>query len=301
MSDNEKFKALEKHRGYRLDHPAFRHVYDVTYVKGVVKKSFGNEDDELEVDVEGYDSDLLPVFYHCGSDCPEDIYKQETILGNNALKYGSAAFFKDDEVIVLVEKEEPKYVVGFWDKEPHECCFEPFIGPELNSKNPWVKYAYPPPNKNPVIRMGKDSDGFPGARFTVNGADYVSPGGGSNHGGILRYVMKTSRECPPGVAYPKYERLKISFEYEILESFYIEGASIDLYWKTYHFRFFDYPQNTRIEEYAMQFKMSPGKTYAVIDVCAQDKMIFSDGSTRPAARIDCIIKYLCVESVKADE
>ncbi len=149
--------AKEKsERNYRLDHPDFQDVHETTFAKGVIK-DFGLAkenpiilDETCTVEVGGSEFEDVPFFYHCRQGAPEtapapepielppgwewindlipseESQEQENDDGannledNGALKRGARGFWKGQEVKVLLQEGQPKYVVGHMD-HPHRC------------------------------------------------------------------------------------------------------------------------------------------------------------------------------------
>ena len=139
-------EAVEQNEGHRINHPAFRDIYNVTYAKGVITE-FEVEDtaetlvvesvfagtgvfpfitweftDRVKLDISG--DEWIPLFYHCKLHCyDEDIV---SLRGNKALKGSAYAFEIDDEVTVLLEEGVPKYVIGLFEVDdengPRMCA-----------------------------------------------------------------------------------------------------------------------------------------------------------------------------------
>lgn len=112
---------IEKYDGYRLDHPCFRHVYEITYKEMKVTDCWVSDKDEVLLRV---DKEYVPVFYHCG--------KSTEKSGDLGLLYGANAFYewKDgngQKAIVGHVKGKPAFIVGFADYEPRFCCTEPIF------------------------------------------------------------------------------------------------------------------------------------------------------------------------------
>ena len=121
-------RAVQRYDGYRLQHPDFPSVQETTYEVGVVK-SYDVENNTCNVNGEN-----LPVFYHCG--------KSVELHENGGLVNGATAMWEtggteDVEVTVLCVKGTPRYVIGFADCIPRQCCWEPFGAPEINFLHSW--------------------------------------------------------------------------------------------------------------------------------------------------------------------
>jgi len=132
-------EIISQNDGSRIDHPAYKDIYNVTYAKGVITEFETEETDESEssgprqlgeaimipfiaweftdrVKLDISDGEWIPLFYHCKLHCyDEDV---ASLRDNGALNGSAYAFQIGDEVKVLLEEDVPKYVIGPCDGKP---------------------------------------------------------------------------------------------------------------------------------------------------------------------------------------
>ena len=125
----------------KFNHPNIGNVLKHVYLTATVTEVDGAND---TVNFTGIDpcpnAENIPLFYHCEPD--------SALRDNGALEGASGAFAIGDEVIVMCEIESaehyiPLKVIGFTDKAK-ACCWEPFVGPDVDSARPWIEYTYVP-------------------------------------------------------------------------------------------------------------------------------------------------------------
>jgi hypothetical protein len=112
-------------KSLRLDHPDFGDVLKTTFAKGIITEFQGagrNIQSMVKVEVEGDESDFIPLFYH-----PKEKYWDDEAGGGLAqdfddtkgcFKKGWMSFQSGDEVAVMMQEGVPVAVVGFADGVP---------------------------------------------------------------------------------------------------------------------------------------------------------------------------------------
>jgi hypothetical protein len=122
------------------------------YLKGVITDDPDLDADTCTVkikDSDGNDTEFedTPIFYHCSEDAEE---RED----NGAIEGAAFGFVKDEGVIVLKQRqgapghdgepaEDPKiFVIGHLSGIAPCCFIEPWDGPELFTKWPWIHQAY---------------------------------------------------------------------------------------------------------------------------------------------------------------
>jgi len=123
------------------------------YLKGVITDDPDLDADTCTVkikDSDGNDTEFedTPIFYHCSEDAEE---RED----NGAIEGAAFGFVKDDEVIVLKQRQgapghdgepasEPKiFVIGHLSGIAPCCFIEPWDGPLVVTKRPWItEYIY---------------------------------------------------------------------------------------------------------------------------------------------------------------
>jgi len=100
----------------KYQHDNFGDAVNHIFVKGVIT-SVDSTNDLADVEVEGYQNgEGVPLYYHCEPD--------SELRSNGAIYGAAAAFYVDDEVIVMCDSQgAPVRIVGFVDgiKECGEC------------------------------------------------------------------------------------------------------------------------------------------------------------------------------------
>lgn len=108
---------------YRINHPTFRDVYNTTFEKDVIIEI--EEEDNFPTGMcRTENHGWLPVFYHCKKHCYDE--NMRFLQENESLKGGILAFEVGDEVKILIEKGNPKYVVGHIKHSPSIMCKDIF-------------------------------------------------------------------------------------------------------------------------------------------------------------------------------
>ncbi|MCG6537111.1 MAG: hypothetical protein L7F78_20985 [Syntrophales bacterium LBB04] len=127
------------------------------FLKGVITDDPDSETDTCTVEVFLPSEQSLktiesvPIFYHCD----ETVEERE----NGALEGSSAAFAKDDEVIILKQRDgldDKIFVIGRIDGAQHCCWIEPWDGPELTTLWPW-EHIYGGENQYPGTPIFADN------------------------------------------------------------------------------------------------------------------------------------------------
>lgn len=109
---------------YRINHPTFKDVYNTTFKKDVII-AIEEEDNFPTGMCQTENHGWLPVFYHCKKHCYDE--NMRFLQENESLKGGILAFEVGDEVKILIEKGNPKYVVGHIKQHsPYSMCKDIF-------------------------------------------------------------------------------------------------------------------------------------------------------------------------------
>jgi hypothetical protein len=115
----------------------------------------------------------IPLFYHCQYEEGEE----PALRDNGALEGAAGAFSKDDEVIVQCEitganRYVPLRVMGFTDK-PKPCLWEPWGGPDIDSKHPWDQYVIPSDLTPWTLKRTEEKGGFLEHDVTASSPSYT--------------------------------------------------------------------------------------------------------------------------------
>lgn len=202
--------ATEKYPdSWRLDHPDFSDVHKTTFSKGVVKDFQKIQDDPLQVapmvkvEVEGQESDFIPIFFH-----PKKLYWDDPDYKatdfNQAKNYFEKAWMSfrgDDEVVVMLREGKPYAVMGFADGVPRlgEALFQIEFPSMLDNFGfipgpPYVAQIKTQsiPNSGPTLFPGGIGD-----LYAPDQSGFWSPFWWNlNEKGLDGNELKLTRDCP---------------------------------------------------------------------------------------------------------